>query len=267
MADSAQAETGRQGTATDVAERTCVVTRVHREREDLVRFVRAPDGQIIADVACRLPGRGVWVTCARDAVASAAKAKAFARSYRKPVVVSPTLADDVERALTRRATEAIALANKAGLVVCGFGKIEAEIAGGGVIALLHGSNAAADGRRKLDQRLHAAHRDRCAVTPHLKAPEIIDLLTIDELSLVMGRANVVHAALKAGGASIRFLHEAMRLSRYRSGLLSYVGQHEQSAAPPCVVPQPVAAAATGEAADNRIADTAPLTSGSDTDRA
>ena len=118
MADSAQAETSRQGTAADVAERTCVVTRAHREREDLVRFVRAPDGQIIADVACRLPGRGVWVTCARDVVANAVKAKAFARSYRKPVIVSATLADDVEWALKRRTTDAIALANKAGLVVC-----------------------------------------------------------------------------------------------------------------------------------------------------
>lgn len=267
MAGSAQAETGRQGAATDVAERTCVVTRVHREREDLVRFVRAPDGQIIADVACRLPGRGVWVTCARDAVASAAMAKAFARSYRKQVTVSPTLADDVDWLLLRRVTEALALANKAGLVVCGSGKIAAELSGGNVIALLHGANAAADGRRKLDQRLHAAHRDKCAVTPHLKAPEIVDLLTIDELSLVTGRANVVHAALKAGGTSSRFLRETIRLSRYRSGLLSYDGQKDQSAAPLCVAPQPVVAAAPGGQADDCTADTGPLTSGSNTDRA
>lgn len=266
MAERAQAETGRQDAAGDAPERTCVVTRAHREREDLVRFVRAPDGQIIADVACRLPGRGVWVTCARDAVTLAVKANAFARSYRKPVSLAPSLADDVERLLTRRVTEALALANKAGLVVCGFAKIEAEIASGGVVALLHGSDAAADGRRKLDQRLHAAHRDKQSHAPHLAAPEIIDLLTIDELSLVMGRANVVHAALKAGGASTRLLREATRLGRYRTGLRSYDGKPEQLAAP-CMAPQPVVAVAASGPSDDHSADAGPLTSGSNTDRA
>lgn len=267
MADGAQAEIGRQDATADAVERTCVVTRVHREQENLVRFVRAPDGQIIADVACRLPGRGVWVTCARDAVASAAKAKAFARNYRKSVTVSTSLVEDVEWLLLRRATEALALANKAGLVVCGSGKVEAEIMSGHVVALLHGSSAAADGRRKLDQRLYAAHRDRSTLKPHSKAPEIIDLLTIDELSLVMGRANVVHAALKAGGASNRFLREAMRLGRYRSGLLSYDGQQDQSAALRYVAAQPVVSSATGQHAVDCTADTGPLISGSNTDRA
>lgn len=266
MADSARAETGRRDATGDTPERTCVVTRACREREELIRFVRAPDGQVIADVACRLPGRGVWITCARDAVARALEGKAFARSYRKPVSVSQSLADDVDRLLTRRVIEALALANKAGLVVCGFAKIEAEIATGGVVALLHGSDAAADGRRKLDQRLHAAHRDGDAQVPRLAAPEIIDLLTIDELSLVMGRANVVHAALKSGGASTRLLREAMRLVRYRTGLRGYDGKPEQPSAP-CMAPQPVAAHAASGPSDDRSADTGPLTSGSNTDRA
>jgi hypothetical protein len=38
------------------------------------------------------------------------------------------------------------------------------------------------------------------------------------LSLAIGRANVVHAGLKQGVATLRFLREAERLQRYRSGL-------------------------------------------------
>jgi predicted RNA-binding protein YlxR (DUF448 family) len=221
MAAGARAQTGAERVADDAAERTCAVTRVCRERDELIRFVRAPDGQVVADLACRLPGRGVWITCARDTVETAAKSGIFARGFRKPAKASPTLAADVELLIKKRLTEALALANKAGLVVAGFGKVEAEIMQGGVVAVLHGSNAAADGCRKLDQRLHAARRDGVAGTSLDKAVEIIDLLTIDELSLVMGRANVVHAALKAGGASARLSKEAWRLRRYRNGLQSY----------------------------------------------
>jgi hypothetical protein len=37
------------------------------------------------------------------------------------------------------------------------------------------------------------------------------------MSLAMGRANVVHAALKQGGAAEKFLSEARRLARFRAG--------------------------------------------------
>ena len=44
---------------------------------------------------------------------------------------------------------------------------------------------------------------------------IVDLFTVSELSLALGRENVVHAALLAGGLADEFLRAACRLDRYR----------------------------------------------------
>lgn len=192
--------------------RTCVVSRAQKPPEELIRFVPGPDGQIVPDVARRLPGRGVWVTAERGAVAEAVKRKAFARSLRRQVSVQPDLADFVERLLIKRAMHALSLANKAGLVTTGFTRIEAAIINGSVAALLHGVEAAADGVGKLNRRFRA-------VSSQIGRPAapIIQELTVEQMSLALGRSNVVHAALSAGGATNNFLNEVGRLTRYRSG--------------------------------------------------
>jgi uncharacterized protein len=43
----------------------CIVTRSRGEPDDLVRFVCGPDGTVVPDIRCELPGRGVWVRRAR----------------------------------------------------------------------------------------------------------------------------------------------------------------------------------------------------------
>lgn len=192
--------------------RTCVVTRESKPPEELIRFVPAPDGLIVPDVARRLPGRGIWVTAERGAVAEAIKRKAFARSLKRQVAVPPDLPDMVERLLGKRVMDALSLANKAGVVTTGFTRIEAAIAAGKVAVLLHGQEAAADGVGKLNRRFQAASAQSG------KPAQIIQELTVDQLSLALGRSNVVHAALSAGGATANFLNEVGRVARYRSGM-------------------------------------------------
>ena len=73
----------------------------------------------------KLPGRGVWVTATRAALAEAIKRKALwpaassARSRLPPICV-----DRTERLLERAALDALAMAGKAGQVVAGFAKVE-----------------------------------------------------------------------------------------------------------------------------------------------
>ena len=191
--------------------RLCVATRRTKPPGDLIRFVAAPDGQIMADLAHKLPGRGVWVGATYSDVAGAVRTKAFARSLKHNVTVAQDLADQVETLLVRRLSESISLANKAGQLLTGFTKIDAAVAGGGVVALLHGSDAAEDGRQKLDRKLAAVAESRGATAV------VLVPLTIHELSLAIGRENVVHAALTEGGAARRVLAEAERLALYRSG--------------------------------------------------
>jgi len=192
--------------------RRCIVTRSELPPDDLIRFVADPSGLIVPDIARKLPGRGVWVTGQRSAVEAAIKAGAFAKSLKRQVKVSPDLPEVIDALFVKRLLNAVSLANKAGLVHTGAEKVEKLLDGGRAVALLHGSDGTAEGRRKLDRKFTAIQRDKGQSTP------VVDWLTIEELSLAMGRSNVVHAGLIQGGATKRFLSEAERLRRYRSGL-------------------------------------------------
>ncbi len=207
----------------DVPERTCAVTRAKLAPEDLIRFVRAPDGSIVADLAGRLPGRGVWVSLNRETVAAAARTNPFARSLKKPVTVAADLAERVEHLLVRRAGEALSLANKAGCVVAGFAKVEAAVGSGEAVALIRAADAADDGAGKLERKYRAI---RSEIAPNAEAV-IASVLTAEQLSLALGRPHVVHAAVLKGGAAAFFLKEAGRLKRYRSHSLSLADT------PPC----------------------------------
>jgi len=191
--------------------RLCAVSRVQKPPEELIRFVAGPDGKIVPDLARRLPGRGVWVDATREAVAEAVRRKAFAKSLKQNVSVPADLPDLVERLLQKRLAEAVSLANKAGLLVAGFAKVEELIEAGEAVALIHAADAAADGVGKLDRKFKALRG------PNDTPAAIVRELAGAELSLAMGRPNVIHAAAAEGGASLRLIEEARRLGRYRLG--------------------------------------------------
>jgi len=192
--------------------RRCIVTRSELSPDDLIRFVADPSGRIVPDIARKLPGRGVWVTGERSAVEAAVKANAFAKSLKRQVMVPPDLPQIIDALFVRRLLNALSLANKAGLVSTGAEKVEKLLDSGRAVALLHGSDGTSEGRRKLDRKFTAIQRDKG------QPARVVDWLTIEELSLAMGRSNVVHAGLIQGGATKRLLSEAERLRRYRSGL-------------------------------------------------
>ena len=201
----------RQSEAGSDSLRLCAVSRVQRPPEELIRFVLAPDGSIVPDLARRLPGRGVWVAATRETVAAAVRQKAFAKSLKQQVAMPDDLPGLVERLLVKRVGEALSLTNKAGLLVAGFAKIEGLLQQGRAVILIHASDAAADGVEKLNRKFKAlVGSDGCENS-------ILAELTSAELSLAIGRPNVVHAAASEGGASQRMLQEAVRLRRYRAG--------------------------------------------------
>ena len=59
--------------------RMCAVSRDVRPINELIRFVVAPSGEVIADLKRKLPGRGLWVSASRFAVAEAVLRDAPAR--------------------------------------------------------------------------------------------------------------------------------------------------------------------------------------------
>jgi predicted RNA-binding protein YlxR (DUF448 family) len=192
-------------------ERMCVLTREVRPVADLIRFVVGPDGAAVPDLKSKLPGRGVWVTATRDALAEAVKRKALVRGFKREVRLNADLVTQTGQLLEQAALDALAMAGKAGLVANGFGKTEAALADEDkrVIGLIHATDAAPDGVRKLGAALRRRDSgDQVAV---------ITSLTTAQLDLALGRPNVVHAALLAGPASETFLARLRRLERFRSG--------------------------------------------------
>jgi len=203
----------RHATAGDgeqTSQRSCVVTRAERPPEDLIRFVRAPDGAIVPDIARKLPGRGIWVTCDEGTVQKAIRDRAFERAARAKVSIDDDLVERVGDLLRKRACNQLSLANKAGLVLTGAGKVNAWIEAGADGALVQACDASIDGLAKV-QRKYAAVRAARGLTPHTAS-----LLTIDELSLAIGRSNVVHAALATGKAATNFLAAVDRVAKYRA---------------------------------------------------
>src|SRR4030088_963291 len=95
-------------------ERMCSVTRRVRRIDELIRFVVAPAGEVVPDLKRKLPGRGLWVSASRQAVAEAVRRHQFSRGFKREVRAAPTLATDTENLLVRSAIEALAMAAIAG---------------------------------------------------------------------------------------------------------------------------------------------------------
>jgi len=197
--------------ARGATERTCVVTRAVRPVDELIRFVVAPDGAVVADLKRRLPGRGVWVTANRASVDEGVKRKAFSRGFKREVRAAADLGQQVERLLEHAALDALGIAHKAGRVKAGFARTEAALADDPVVAILQASDGAADGARKIAAAV--ANRQMAGIEGEVP---IVAAFTTAQLDLALGRSNVVHAALLAGPASIGFLARCQSLERYRT---------------------------------------------------
>jgi predicted RNA-binding protein YlxR (DUF448 family) len=191
--------------------RMCAVSREVRPIDELIRFVVAPSGDVVPDLKRKLPGRGLWVAASRRMVAEAVRRHQFSRGFKRDVRAAATLPADTETLLERSCTEALAMAAKAGQVVSGYAKVEGLLEQGRAEALIHASNGAADGIRKLDAI--AGQRSRNAGDSR-RLP-VVTALTSAQLDLALGRSNVIHAALLAGPASKTFLSRCQILVRYR----------------------------------------------------
>lgn len=193
-----------------VTERMCAAMRVAKPVDEMIRFVVAPGGAVVPDIKRNLPGRGIWVTATGDALKQAIKRKAFGAGFKRDVQVDSDLVALTDRLLERAVLDALAICGKASLAVSGFAKVDAALARGRVIALLHASDAAPDGVRKLNAAMQRSSEGAVRT-------RIIDDLSSDQLDLALARPNVVHAALLPGSASDTFLARHTRLMRFRAG--------------------------------------------------
>jgi predicted RNA-binding protein YlxR (DUF448 family) len=186
--------------------RKCIVSGDILPESRLVRFVVDPESRVVADVEAKLPGRGMWVRCDRASIVRAVEKHIFSKAAKGSVEASPDLVGTTERLLAGRMLAQLGLAHRAGQALFGFDTIERALRSDKPPALIvQADDAAADGSRKLQA---------AAVASGL-VPFVIGCFSNADLSLALGRANVVHAALKPGRMAERLIFDAGRLSGFR----------------------------------------------------
>jgi len=129
--------------------RTCIVTGVEGAPEQMIRFVVGPEGEVVPDLARRLPGRGMWVRAERAALEKAVEKKLFSKAARAPVKASAELVDRVEHLLLERTLADLGRARRAGRAVAGYVKVEQMIGRHQVGLLVVADEADGDGLQKL----------------------------------------------------------------------------------------------------------------------
>jgi len=207
LAQSADEDTDKGPAETRTRrERLCLATGDIKPIDEMIRYVVAPDGAIVPDIAQKLPGRGCWISANHAVLNLAIERKLFARAFRGKGVADRNLPGLVERLLERSALEALSIANKAGQVLTGFEKVKNALASGKVLILVDAIDAGSDGTKKLSAAMKPADSE---------VPAKIGLFSGEQLDLALGRTNVVHAALLGHPASRVFLAHCLRYERWR----------------------------------------------------
>lgn len=161
--------------------RKCVVSGEIKSKEQLLRFTVLSDGRVVPDFRKKLPGKGVYVTVAKSALEKAVAANLFAKALKIKTKVNEELVEQTESLLRKQALDAVSLARKAGVLVCGMDKVVDALKKGKAAFLIEAKNAGDDGHQKI-----------LALAKEL---EVFSLFETEELDKELARDNTVHLAL------------------------------------------------------------------------
>ena len=181
-----------------------------RDPDEMVRYVRAPDGEVVADVFGKLPGRGVWVSADEGSLRRAVKIKAFNRGFKgaskadADVLVAQTHAG-LRRAFLRQLT----MARKAGKLVFGDTAVRDMATRGDVALRIEARDGADRGRGKLRTLSLATAREM-----EWPDPKAVGCFTAEEIGEALGRDPVVHAAMSRGPMARKLVDAAARLNGF-----------------------------------------------------
>ena len=78
-----------------IPQRQCVGCRERKEKRELIRVVKSPEGEISLDFRGKKPGRGAYVCPSADCLKRARKSRALERAFSAPI--PPEVYDALER--------------------------------------------------------------------------------------------------------------------------------------------------------------------------
>ena len=188
--------------------RTCIVTGEEAAPERMIRFVVGPEGDVVPDLARRLPGRGMWLKAERALVEQAVARNLFSKAARAAVRAAADLPERVERLLLERTLEDLGRARRAGRAVSGFVKVEQMIGQRRAGLVIVAAEADGDGLGKLTASGLSIER----------------LGDATALGGVFGREQAVYVAVARDDAAGQFIQRiAGGAARWRSYRLNSAG--------------------------------------------
>ncbi len=176
--------------------RRCLVTRGQGRREEMLRFVAAPDGELIFDASATLPGRGMWLSAQADVLDLAVRRGVFARAARTKLKLPEDLHAQVGTALARRVSDLLGLARRSGAAISGFEKAREWLQTGKVGLIVQAADGSAD--------------ERARFTGGRTVP-CVAVLSAAALGKVFGREHTVHVVIATGRLAQMIEIEARRL--------------------------------------------------------
>ena len=191
-------------------ERRCIITGERGPKSGLIRLALSPDGEVAPDIRARAPGRGAWIGVERaalDTAISKGKLKgSLARAFKgAPLNVPEDLSDKIEASFERAVLDRLGLEARAGMLATGSDRIAEAARRGQVHLLLHASDAAEDGSRKLDQAWRVGREAEGSGLAGLTLS-----LDRNRLSAALGRVNTVHIAITDKKAAERVTRDLDR---------------------------------------------------------
>lgn len=111
------------------AQRTCVACREALDKNQMIRYVVAPDGKVLVDYRQKLPGRGAYTCVNTDCISKAITRQAFSRSFRGRCknIDYDDLEAQLLKAVECRIEGLLGMARKAGIVTSGSSMVLAQL--------------------------------------------------------------------------------------------------------------------------------------------
>ena len=167
-----------------MVKRTCIATTKKLEQHQLIRFVVAPNGFVIADLAGRLPGRGAYVAAEEKIIRKADQNGCLKRSLGAGFESVDAEILAIAIALRKRIILTASLARRCGALLGGSGKLLSE---GNFDGLL----AAVD----------ASPRELGKLKSKLNVNWVCQSLTSTELGQICGRDSLAFVGLRGSSGS------------------------------------------------------------------
>jgi len=187
-------------------QRSCLGCRQARDKGLLLRFVLAPDGELVPDIEAKLPGRGAYTCVDANCLRAAIKQRQFSRAFKQEIVTAPPdeMVAQLGGIMQKRILGYLGLANRSGQVISGGSLVSDSIRSGNKPGLVLVATDVSESIGEKIELLAAVNQIAC-----------FRCLNKDDFGAILGKAPRSAVAIRKGGFVAQLKNE---IERYRNFL-------------------------------------------------